>query len=357
MAEEVEDKCAEGIRPLTIYTDNLKDEKVSLRKVHLSKTRLFSGVPLLHLIMVRRYFGAFSNWIFKNRIKNGIAVGTNPYSEWHLIAEELLQHSHPCENGFLAADFSGFDTSGKRVIYNMILVHINKWYDDGHRNQTIRKVLWLDLVQSRHVHRNHVFEWYNSLPSGHPLTVIVNSLYNLIAFRYCWVRSHDNEISSCVSFSKYVYLIVYGDDANASVDKRKRKIFNDLTIQVFMKELDLTYTSDTKKAFEGMCRSLADITFLKRYYLKDETSGMYTAPLTLEVILTTPGWTRETDIFGITKNNVDWALRELALWPEEVYDEWMPKIVTQCSEHLDWIPSVTSYEINRVLILNEDAFY
>jgi hypothetical protein len=353
----LEIKCIEGIRPETIYVDNLKDEKTSLEKAMIGKTRLFSGVPFQHLILVRRYFGAFSLWILKNRIENGVGVGTNPFTEWDHIGRKLTQFSHPDEEGFIAGDFSGFDASGKRVIYNIILDLINSWYNGSPEEERVRTILWLDLTQSKHIHGVHVFEWYNSLPSGHPLTVIVNSLYNLIAFRYCWWRSHDNDLSSLKDFRRYVYLIVYGDDANASVAHPKRNIFNEFTIQKYMKELGLMYTSDTKESFINPFRKLSDVTFLKRQYMKDPESDTYTCPLELMVILTTPGWAREDKILDITKSNVEWCLRELALWPKHVYDYHAVTIINSCDRYLSWYPPQISYRVNRHAIMNRKEYF
>jgi len=353
----LEEEYIKGNRPEVVYVDNLKDEKTSEEKFNLGKTRLFSGVPFDYLLLVRRYFGAFTNWIFKNRVGNSIGVGVNPYKEWHGIAMHLRKFSKEDEKGFVAGDFSGFDCSGKRVVYNVILRLINDWYDDGSQNIGVRNILWLELTQSKHLHNNHVFQWHNSLPSGHPLTVIVNSLYNLIAFRYCWYRVNASDLACIPYFNKYVYLIVYGDDANASVHIHKRHIFNEYTIQQFMIELDLKYTSDTKQEFEYSLRLLKEITFLKRSYVKDPETDSYICPLDLEVILVTPGWTRRTDPIGITKTNVEWALRELSLWPDDVYEYYERIIENACFEELEWVPNVLDQSVNKYLILKSDAFY
>jgi hypothetical protein len=312
----LEDAMARGERQLFIYTDNLKDEKRLMEKVKLSKTRLFSGCPLDYLLLVRRYFGAFTLWLIKNRIDNGITVGINPYKEWHRLAMNLLKFGSKEDKNFLAGDFSGFDCSGKQNIYWCILDEINNWYDDGPRNALIRRLLWLELVQSRHIHQNHVYEWHSSLPSGHPMTVLVNSIYNLLAFRYCWLRVHHMDFSSLLEFDDHVYLATFGDDVNGSVSHAKKDCFNEKIVQDYMKDLDLVYTSDKKKDFVDNLRTIQDITFLKRSFIFCPVTGVYVGALDKDVIKTTPGWTKTHSSDSICIDNIHFALREFSLWGE-----------------------------------------
>jgi hypothetical protein len=358
------DMCKEKIlemeklnRQSFIYTDNLKDERVSIEKIIARKTRLFSGCPLDYLLIVRRYFGAFTSWIIENRIKNGVAVGVNPYKEWHEIFTSMSVHSLPEDKGFIAGDFSGFDRSGRQHIYWLMLYKINEWYDDGVLNRNVRMVLWVELVQSRHVHINHVYEWVDSLPSGHPLTTIVNCLYNLFSFRYCWndifgFNRNANEI-----FNNSVYLCTFGDDVHGSVSPDYRDKFNDQIIIPYMAKLGLTYTSDLKDGSIIPLRVLSDITFLKNKYRYCDENGMYVPALELGVILTTPGWTRRKNSTQITIDNVQWCLRHLALWGREVYDEHAPYIIEVFEKKFPRTPLITSYGHNLSDILSLNYVY
>ncbi len=72
-------------------------------------------------------------------------------------------------------------------MHRAILDVINDWYDDGEENARIRKVLWAEVYNSKHISGSNVYWWTHSLPSGHPLTTIINSIYNNICFRICWL--------------------------------------------------------------------------------------------------------------------------------------------------------------------------
>lgn len=107
-----------------------------------------------------------------------------------------------------------------------ILDLINDWYDDGEENKLIRRVLWCEVVNSYHVNGRTIYSWLHSLPSGHPLTTVINSIYNHIAFRHCWVDAHDGKITSLESFNDEVYVVSYGDDNVVNVSDKSMTFFN-----------------------------------------------------------------------------------------------------------------------------------
>lgn len=352
------DKLIHKERVEFYFVDNLKDEKKPIEKVNLNKTRMFSGVSLDHYLIVRMYFGAFIHYLTVNRIHNSIAVGVNPYStEWHHIATKFGSKVGTEDAGFTAGDFSGFDTAGKREIYMSICDQINIWYGGTEEDSTVRKMLFLELCQSRHIRGSMLYEWEMSLPSGHPLTVYINSLYNLFAIRYCWWRANDNCFSALAEFDKYVYFIVYGDDSNGAVSAVVREVFNEYTIQVYMAELGLTYTSDTKDSFATNHRKIQNITFLKRSFIFNKLEMIFVAPLNLEVVLYVPQWTKKGFMaHQITCDSVDTALRELALHGKCVFDKWAPVIINASYEHLNYYPKCTDFYTLYDLVRNLEFF-
>nr|UQB76004.1 non-structural polyprotein [Flumine dicistrovirus 24] len=243
------------------YCDYLKDERRTHEKAKAGNTRIFSACPLEYTIVVRMYFGAFTLWFAKNRMYNGSAIGVNPYShDWQTIAELLQQHGPKVAAG----DYKAFDGSEQPEIHWAILDLINKWYDDGEQNARIRSMLWLELVNSRHIRGNLVYEWISSLPSGHPLTTLVNIFYGFFAFYYCWFRAHDGDEASLFKFSKNVYIIELGDDGIFNFSDACSEVFNQVTVSKFMAEIGLTYTDENK--VEGQMvkwRTLEECTFLK----------------------------------------------------------------------------------------------
>lgn len=349
---------SQRIRCEFIYNDNLKDETRPIEKVQSIKTRMFSGVSLILFILVRMYFGSFVDWLICNKIKNSIAVGINPYStDWHYITQLFSDKCDLTNSSFTAGDFSGFDTDGKREIYYAMLECINDWYSDSEINNTIREMIFLELMQSIHIRGNSKYEWFNSLPSGHPLTVYVNSLYNLFALRYCWFRSNNNSYASLMDFSLFIYPITYGDDNICAISSDAKESYDEFIIQGFMKELGLTYTSDTKASFNSGFRNLSDISFLKRRFLFDSLHMIYVAPLSLVSILNMLKWTKKgINSIEITTTNVDGALRELSLHEKHVFEEHAQNICMLSLRYLDYAPVSTTYVILKEHALSSQFF-
>lgn len=327
--EEIERKYQKGVRPSWYFTDCLKDERRPHEKVLNGATRMFSGCPWNYLIIWRKYFGAFNLEFQANRIKNGMSVGVNPYSdEWHSLYKHLTCFD---DRGSLvgAGDYSAFDGSEKPQIHYAILHMINRWYDDGEKNQKIREILWLEVVNSKHIIDGIVCEWTSSLPSGHPFTIVINCYYNHIAFVMCWkdlgLPIHE--------FYDHVYLCVCGDDNIFTVHPRFREIFNEITLCAPMKRLGLTYTTETKGVAVLPFRPIEDVEFLKRGFRYNRLTSKYVAPLRLDTVLEIPFWTkRNADRHAIAADNALEALNELSLHDEEIYDTWAPQIIESFRE-------------------------
>jgi hypothetical protein len=334
--EKYEEMYRNNQRPFWVYIDCLKDERRTLEKILAGKTRLFSACEFYYQLLFLRYFGAFLAWMQKNRISNHCAVGVNPYSlEWHTIAQKLCNKNPLNDTKVGAGDYSHFDGSANEQIHLSILDIINRWYDDGPQNCRIRYLLWQEIVNSKHVSGDLVYEWNGAMPSGNPATTIINCMYNEFAFRLCWMRMGFEPYE----FSKCVYVIFYGDDNTFSVNVHYRDYFNEISLAKYMSDLGLVYTTELKSVASVPFRELSEIEFLKRSFVFDETIRRWTAPLRLDVVLEIPCWTTKTNGLQITVDNIKCTLRELALYDKETYDLWRSKIVgafektvPQCSE-------------------------
>lgn len=352
--EETLVQMAKGVRMPIYYTDNMKDETRPKEKALLGKTRLFNGSCMKNLSLVRRYFGSWVMWMVDNRIFNFSAVGVNPYSmEWDTIGR--LMNAMGSTIG--AGDYENFDGSQLSQILWSILDMINKWYDDGPENSLIRTMLWMDVVNSTHVRGNCIYRWSGSLPSGHPLTTLINVVYNAFAFRYCWFRINNNDMTSLWNFDRFVFLMVLGDDNQFSVDEIYCDVFNEKTIPPYMLEFGLVYTPESKGEAIVSLRDLTQVEFLKRKYRWDDNLRRYVAPLQLNVILETPYWRQKHCGDDIVMDNVEFSLRELTLHGKEVFDEWYPKISTAVELLMNVTPQSSSYLFYLEKCLSNDAFF
>lgn len=206
-------------------------------------------------------------------------------------------------------------------------------------------MLWSEVTNSWHLNRNKVVAWTSSLPSGHPMTAIINSMYNCLAFRYCFYRAVNNCPILLSNFSSFVYMCALGDDNVFSVHPNFRNVFNEITICGFMKELGLTYTSELKEVSSVPLRQIEDISFLKRSFRKDSVRNIYVAPLELSVILEMPYWTKKNDSLFISRTNVETSLSELTLHGEDIFKEFSPMILKASETLMGFFPKCSSFNI------------
>lgn len=317
--KDVDDKLKllkSGKRPMFIYLDAMKDELRSKRKVQNMETRMISCCPLELTILTRMYFGNFAAFMMENRLQNGCAVGINPMSkEWSDLADLISGEDSQC----VAGDFSGFDSSQSSVTTNLILDIINGWYNDG--NDEIRGLLWAEVVNSVHLHGNLVIIFDHCLPSGHPLTSIINSMFVNVSFRYCWIKQTES-LSSIDAFSDLVKLVAYGDDNISGIRPIAQTYgFDFRAIRYWMYTLGLAYTPENKLEDEYDYKSLEECTFLKRGFRKED--GVWYAPLDIDVVLEMPCWYRHgPEPLQRQADNIDNALRELSLHDSFTFDSY-----------------------------------
>ena len=355
LVDNIISKAYNNVRMFHVFTDNLKDELRELVKVESGSTRLFSGCPFLYLVAFRRYFGAFALWYMKNKVSNGSAIGVNPYSsEWNSIAKRLIAVS---ASNILAGDYSKYDGSQKPLIHLLILDEINRWYDDGEDNCRIRSILWMEVYNSRHIVDGVIYEWLSGLPSGHPFTIIINTVYNHIVSRYVWFRS----VGSHLSYNDNVYVIAQGDDITAAVSDDFKDKFSDVIFAKHSLELGLTYTNETKSGELIPHRSLSEIEFLKRSFVFDERENLFIAPLKLKSILKMVDWTKRKNSDRIVADNVITATKELALHDKPTFEFYAKEIRTKFKECYPFLnttePLDVEFERRREQVLGTISFF
>jgi len=343
LQEEIADTielAKKGYRCKHYYTDHLKDERRSLKKVEAGETRLISAAPLALLVIFRMLFGAFFKWLMANKIVNGMALGINEYSsDWDTVARLLMQFGRGANIG--AGDYRGFDMAHKNPVAWAILQIINDWYADGY--DIAREVFWLEIVNSFHLNMGRLIEWKSPLPSGAPPTPTFNCLANHLYMRYAAFKV----LGLDFNFNKYVYLIVLGDDHVFSVHPAFIDRFNEKSVQSELAVIGQEYTPEDKSAEFGDPRRLEDVTFLKRKWLMHKKSGKYEAPLDIDTIVDMMNWNKKgPNSIGDTETIIATAFEELCLHSREVFDYWKLKIVTAIrkAEGISQ-PSCTDYDV------------
>ena len=268
----------QGILCHPVFNGNLKDEakKIIDKKTGKCKmTRMFCGATFAASIVTRQYLLSVIKLIQENTTIFEAAVGIIAQSlEWEQMREHLAQFSL---ERVVAGDYAAFD---KRMSSTMILAAFDIIMDicraAGYTEEDLLVIQCIayDTAFPTVDYNGDLIQFYGSNPSGHSLTVIINSLVNSLYMRYCFhVLGGDTS-----KFKDNVCLMTYGDD-NIMTVSDKCDFFNHTAIQKVLADCDIKYTMAEKDAESVPFIPLKDATFLKRKWTWDEDCGAYLAPL------------------------------------------------------------------------------
>lgn len=359
--ELVLEEASKGNRLSHVFMDCLKDELRSAKKVEAVETRLLAASPLDYLVCFRMMFGAFITACMRNHTDIGMAPGINPYQNWGNLHDVLRQKGRRVFDG----DFKAFDKSEMPCILGKFVDHINAWYDErpedgggGAKNNLIRRVLWLELIHSRHIgglggDQRYIYQWNKSLPSGHPCTTIANSLYAL----FCIIVAYICATRDLTGFWDHVMCVTYGDDNITSPSESVAAVFNQVTVAQHLKQqLDMTYTPGNKNDDWHETMDIEDSTFLKRGFFCE--NGRWCAPLDIESIRTMAYWNKGTKhLHRDLSSKLESMLMELSLHQQPVWDDFAPKIQKVMNKY-DIVPrAAVTRENYRLLVSTEEDFW
>jgi len=338
--DEIIAAAKEGKRLEHYYIDALKDELRDVKKILSGKTRMISCCPLDLVICFKMYFGAFVEAFISGRGPNGSAVGVNPAStEWTSLAKLLLQVG----KNIVAGDFTSFDATQATTTLMEPLRIINAWYGDSEENQMIRQILWMEVVNSMHLHGDKAVMFDHSLPSGNPLTTIINTMYVNIVARMAWIKCLGEDTSSIHEFNYHVCVIAFGDDHLFGISDEAIKYFNYNTIKLAMKSFGLIYTNEDKTESSVESKELNQCTFLKRGFRFE--NGEYAAPLDINVVKEMCYWYRNgPGVDDRIAENVKNTLRELSVHEPDVWDTISGKLFSHCRKHQIHVDIATQSE-------------
>lgn len=329
----IEKNYRDGYRNNPIFRGNLKDEAVTELKSVLGKTRVFAGAPVAWSVVNRKYTLSLIRLIQSNQYIFECACGIICQSkEWDNMRHYLTQHG---EDRLVAGDFEKFD---KRMCAELIQsafdILINICKSSGNYETDDLKVLRGIAIDTSFAWMNFngdLVSFFGSNPSGHPLTVIINSLVNSLYMRYCFISITGKKASE---FKDFVNLMTYGDDNIMNVSKEISK-FNHTTIQKCLKEVGVGYTMADKNAPSIPFINISDCSFLKRRWRFDRQFGGYVAPLehdSIEKMLMT--WVKSKTISSEEQcvAVISSAVMEYAFYGELVFNDKVYILKKMCSE-------------------------
>jgi hypothetical protein len=325
-----------------VFRDSLKVEVRSLAKVASGDTRIISGSSLEFTLVVRKYLMGFASEFMRTRLMHGGMVGINPYSkesEW--IASRMRLRN---KDGLsFAGDFKGFDKRQHPGIMKYIWEAICDNMPNCDQNtKKLFDTIGIETYNATHLGGDSyvsdtLYRTDGSLPSGHPLTSVLNSIYNMIIFRLAWIDQKGlNKISQ---FRDNVDLFVYGDD-NWCAPSEAHKDFNFMSLKKFSPKINMVYTSETKDGEDYTLKPSVDCGFLKRKFIKQEDGWTY-ALLDRESIDDMFNWQKKSTperehVAAIARA----ALMEASAYSVDIFGQYYNKIEKLCGNYSLESPSV-----------------
>jgi hypothetical protein len=273
-------QLSKGLVPLVRHASTLKAELLPLAKVAAGKARLFDVPPIELVILARKEFGALCGLVSKHWHSNIMsAVGVNENVDWTKLWRSLESVS---DQGF-DLDYSAFDATipaQASEYFEQLASHL---YDNDSR--TRRGLINMLTNVTRVISFNDQSLAYvttHGNPSGSPLTTVYNTFVN--AFNHCYAYAAIQGVATDWKvFSNSVVVFTYGDDAIVSVRPELLAQYNRVSVAQALAPVGFKCTGASKEDSVTPSASLADLTFLKRSFVKDK-SGFYMAPLPRDTI-------------------------------------------------------------------------
>nr|WVD52805.1 RdRp [Wugcerasp virus 14] len=289
--------------PFTLFVDCLKDRKLPITKaITPGKVRIFSISPLDFTIQCRQVFMDFTVAYQEARfaVEHAVGIDVNSY-EWTDMVNSLLDRG----NNIITLDYKGYGPSLNALCAEYSIRIIRNWYmhngDLSTENDLCREMMGYEQIHSAHLCMKMVYRTLCGLPSGGPLTVILNSLVNCLYIRITWIiiftENLDYQSPSMSAFAAHVTFFVYGDDVIMSVTDEVKDYYNSLTMADVLQKHNIGISNAAKD--NEMVKYLScldkDTSFLKHNILPHpKRPGVFLAALDRTSVEDTCNWTFKT---------------------------------------------------------------
>jgi hypothetical protein len=321
----------EGFRFYSIFKGCLKDQATKLDD---DKVRVYQSAPLDLQLMIRMYFLPIVRILSLFPLRSECAVGINACSpEWEQMDNHIGKYG---KNRILAGDYSKYDLRMSPILVFtafQVLITIAEMEGTGYTTEDIEimKGIATEVAYPIIAYNGDLIEVHGGNPSGHNLTVYVNSIVNSLLFR-CGFADKYGVIHR---FDEAVALMTYGDDAKSSV-KEDFEDSNHISYAEFLSTYDIVFTMPDKTSAPTKFMHDSDADFLKRksFYMPE-----------LDCVV---GQLDENSIFRslhcVTKSKnvteeevcgsvIDSALTEWFYHGREVYDDRREKLQQIVQKH------------------------
>jgi len=343
LRRELDEKAAlrdAGIIPFTVFTDCLKDARISVEKFKIpGKTRIFSISPTDFTIQFRQYFLDILASQKQNRLQLEHMVGMNVHSmEWTVLGRAVQSKG----SKILCGDYSNFGPGLDSEVVRCVGEVWADWYEKHERDQEVdekellrrrqvRLIMFEELRHSVHLCKDIFYRVCCGSPSGAPCTVNINNDVNKMYIYMAWMECFkDNPLyNNMVSFNHHIALFVYGDDLILNVSDEVADKFNNEFLQNFFAKHNIRYTDDTKGDTIKKWGTFEEASFLKgKFTPHKERPFVYNYSLSKASIEDCANWIRNhPDPVAATHQAVCDSLMLAYGAGREYYDEHRRKLL------------------------------
>lgn len=279
----LEDRLSNGERINSVFKASLKDEPTKYTK---DKVRVFAACNFATIILVRKYYLSLAALVQRNQKVFECAVGVVQQSpEWTDMFEHIGKFGW---SRAIAGDYGKFDARMSPrfmfAAFKLLIQIAEKSGNYSDRDLVIMKGIATEITYPTYDYFGTLVQFFGSNPSGHPLTVIINSLVNSLYMRYAYYTiSTEARWWKTPCFANVVALMTYGDD-NIMTVRRGYSEFNHTRIAEVFSQMGIKYTMADKEAKSVPYVHLSEASFLKHYAVWDEDLQLYRCPCEEESI-------------------------------------------------------------------------
>jgi hypothetical protein len=316
-ASRMESEYLAGRRCYPIFKACLKDEPTKLTK---DKVRVFQGAPIAFQLLIRKYFLPICSFLSLNPILSECAVGINAQGkEWDELARYMMKFG---KKRILAGDYAAYDTRMAAQI-NLssfdILIQLARASGNYSDEQLeIMHGIATDVCYPVTAFNGDLLELLGSSPSGHNLTVYINSIGNSQMLR-C---AYHSIVKNIKPFRSVCAMITYGDDCKGSV-KEGYDEYNHISVAEYLKQYDVHFTMPDKESVPIPYMSDEDCDFLKRKNIFNSELQIYLGALDENSIFKSLHCVLESKAVTTLEqsaSNIDGALREWFAYGRQHYE-------------------------------------
>jgi hypothetical protein len=277
MVNTIENLYKDGERANPLFNASLKDEPISLAKKASGRTRVFTACDVAFSIVVRKQYLRITKAIMINNFITECAVSMNCYSiEWSEIYDFVCQFG---PDRIIAGDYKEYDkrmpASAIRAAFLVLDTLRSHLCPLSEEDRIIGVGIATDICYPLTNMNGDVIQFLGGNSSGHPLTVIINSIVNSIYVRCAYFCQH----LDLSQFRSNVALMTLGDD---NIMGSKLDEFNHTSIQHSLGLLGIPYTMAVKDKESVPFIDISEADFLKRTFTT--LRGQIVGPLALKSI-------------------------------------------------------------------------